>query len=121
MALLRLTTAIFGRYDAEKRTRAAVDFDDLIDKTLSLLSREEVADWVLYQLDGRIDHILVDEAQDTSRARWEIVEEADFGFLLRRRRSQLPADSVRGRRREAVDLWLPGRGPGAARSPWRFL
>ena len=81
MALLRLTTAIFGRYDAEKRARAAVDFDDLIDKTLSLLSREEAADWVLYQLDGRIDHILVDEAQDTSRAQWEIIERLTSDFF----------------------------------------
>ncbi len=81
MALLRLTTAIFGRYEAEKRARAAVDFDDLIDKTLSLLSREEAADWVLYQLDGRIDHILVDEAQDTSRAQWEIIERLTSDFF----------------------------------------
>ncbi len=81
MALLLLTTAIFGRYDAEKRARAAVDFDDLIDKTSSLLSREEAADWVLYQLDGRIDHILVDEAQDTSRAQWEIIDRLTSDFF----------------------------------------
>ncbi len=81
MALLLLTAAIFGRYEAEKRARAAVDFDDLIDKTLSLLSREEATDWVLYQLDGRIDHILVDEAQDTSHAQWEIIERLTSDFF----------------------------------------
>ncbi len=74
MALLRLTAAIFERYEDEKRARAAVDFDDLIERTISLLSREETADWVLYQLDSRIDHILIDEAQDTSPAQWRIVE-----------------------------------------------
>ena len=81
MALLRLTTAIFDRYEAEKRARAAVDFDDLIGKTLSLFSREDVADWVLYQLDGRIDHVLVDEAQDTSPQQWKIIESLASDFF----------------------------------------
>ncbi len=74
VALLRLTAAIFERYEAEKHGRAAVDFDDLIERTIGLLSREDDADWVLYQLDSRIDHILIDEAQDTSPEQWRIVE-----------------------------------------------
>ncbi len=77
---MRLTAAIFERYEAEKRARAAVDFDDLIDRTLSLFSRE-AADWVLYQLDGRIDHILVDEAQDTSPAQWAIIDRLTSDFF----------------------------------------
>ena len=81
LALLRLTAAIFERYEAEKRARAAVDFDDLIDRTLSLFSREDASDWVLYQLDGRIDHILVDEAQDTSPAQWEIIDRLTSDFF----------------------------------------
>jgi ATP-dependent helicase/nuclease subunit A len=80
-ALLRLTAEIFSRYEAEKRARGAVDFDDLIDKTLGLLIRAEAADWVLYQLDKRIDHILVDEAQDTSPAQWNIVERLTSDFF----------------------------------------
>ena len=80
-ALLRLTAAIFGRYEAEKRARAAVDFDDLISGTLSLLSREDASDWVLYQLDGQIDHVLVDEAQDTSPAQWAIIERLTSDFF----------------------------------------
>ncbi len=81
IALLRLTAAIFERYENEKRDRAAVDFDGLIEKTRSLLSREDAAEWVLYQLDARIDHILVDEAQDTSPAQWEIVERLTSDFF----------------------------------------
>ena len=81
IALLRLTAAIFGCYEAEKRARAAVDFDDLIDRTLSLFLREDASDWVLYQLDGRIDHILVDEAQDTSPAQWAIIEKLTSDFF----------------------------------------
>ncbi len=81
IALLRLTAAIFERYEAGKRARAAVDFDDLIGKTLSLFSRGDAADWVLYQLDGRIDHILVDEAQDTSPEQWAILEKLTSDFF----------------------------------------
>ncbi len=80
-ALMRLTVAIFDRYEAEKRARAAVDFDGLIEKTLSLFSRDDAGSWVLYQLDGRIDHILVDEAQDTSPEQWEILESLTSDFF----------------------------------------
>jgi ATP-dependent helicase/nuclease subunit A len=81
LALLRLTRAIFDRYEAAKRARAALDFDDLIDKMLSLLSRRDATEWVLYQLDARIDHILVDEAQDTSPEQWAIVERLTSDFF----------------------------------------
>jgi ATP-dependent helicase/nuclease subunit A len=80
-AVLRLTAAIFERYEAEKRARGAVDFEDLIEKTIGLLSRADAADWVLYQLDQRIDHILIDEAQDTSPAQWRIVEMLTSDFF----------------------------------------
>jgi ATP-dependent helicase/nuclease subunit A len=81
LALLRLTQAIFDRYEAAKHARAALDFDDLIGKTLSLLSRQDATEWVLYELDARIDHILVDEAQDTSPEQWAIVERLTSDFF----------------------------------------
>jgi ATP-dependent helicase/nuclease subunit A len=81
LALLRLGQAIFERYEAAKRARAALDFDDLIAKALSLLSRQGATEWVLYELDARIDHILVDEAQDTSPEQWAIVERLTSDFF----------------------------------------
>ncbi len=60
------------RYRKEKERRGLVDYDDLIDKTLDLL-RDVGAAWVHYKLDLGIDHLLVDEAQDTSKKQWEIV------------------------------------------------
>ena len=60
------------RYAAEKERRGLLDYDDLIDKTLSLLSNVDAA-WVHYKLDLGIDHVLIDEAQDTSDKQWEIV------------------------------------------------
>ena len=81
LALLHLAAAIFERYEAAKQARGALDFDGLIGKTLSLLSREEAAEWVLYELDARIDHILVDEAQDTSPEQWAIVQKLTGDFF----------------------------------------
>ena len=62
-----------GRYDRRKALLGKLDFEDLIEKTRTLLGRSNMAAWVLYRLDGGIDHILVDEAQDTSPAQWDIV------------------------------------------------
>jgi ATP-dependent helicase/nuclease subunit A len=58
---------------ARKSARGLLDFDDLILRARDLLSRRAAADWVLFKLDGRIDHILVDEAQDTSPEQWDVV------------------------------------------------
>ena len=60
-------------YDAAKRDRGVLDFDDLIRRTRDMLNGSAL-NWVLYRLDGQIDHILVDEAQDTSPAQWQIVK-----------------------------------------------
>jgi ATP-dependent helicase/nuclease subunit A len=72
-AVLTLGDAVIGDYEREKRARGALDFDDLIERTVSLLDRSDSAAWVQFKLDKGIDHILVDEAQDTSPAMWTIV------------------------------------------------
>ncbi|MEC9196384.1 MAG: double-strand break repair helicase AddA [Pseudomonadota bacterium] len=61
------------RYAQAKQMRGALDFDDLIRKAGQLLTSAAVAQWVLYRLDGGIDHILVDEAQDTSPSQWRVI------------------------------------------------
>jgi ATP-dependent helicase/nuclease subunit A len=73
LALITLSQAILTAYARSKAQRGLLDFDDLIERTLSLLTRSDAA-WVLYKLDSGIDHILVDEAQDTSEAQWEILK-----------------------------------------------
>ncbi len=64
--------AVIERYRAEKERRGLLDYDDLIDKTLALFGRVSAA-WVLYKLDLGIDHVLIDEAQDTSPKQWDVV------------------------------------------------
>jgi ATP-dependent helicase/nuclease subunit A len=72
-ALLWLARAILARYEAEKKRQGALDFNDLIRRTDRLLSSSGSA-WVHFKLDGGIDHILMDEAQDTNHLQWSIFD-----------------------------------------------
>lgn len=72
--LMNLTFGVMEKFVSLKRKRGLYDFTDLIDHTRDLLVRSSSAAWILYKLDGGIDHILVDEAQDTSPAQWEIIQ-----------------------------------------------
>jgi ATP-dependent helicase/nuclease subunit A len=60
------------RAEAAAKTRAArLAYRDLIHHT-ELLLRDPGAAWILYKLDGGIDHLLLDEVQDTAPAQWDI-------------------------------------------------
>ncbi len=72
--LLTLTCGIMQEFERLKRQRGYLDFTDLIERTRRLLTTAGASAWVLYKLDGGIDHILVDEAQDTSGAQWDIIK-----------------------------------------------
>ena len=71
-ALLHIATAAAANYRREKQERGLLDYDDLIDKTLEMLDRV-YSGWVHYKLDRGVDHVLIDEAQDTSPRQWDIV------------------------------------------------
>lgn len=72
-ALLDVLTAIHRYYEAQKRVRSLLDFDDLIAKLGTLLSAGASRDWVRYKLDAGITHILVDESQDTNAQQWRVI------------------------------------------------
>jgi ATP-dependent helicase/nuclease subunit A len=72
-ALMRLGDALLRAYERRKRLMGLLDYDDLVQKALDLLRRPGVAPWVLFKLDGGLDHILIDEAQDTNPEQWAIV------------------------------------------------
>ena len=74
IALHQFAQVFLPAYENAKLLKGWLDFDDLIEKARALLSDEVVAEWVLYRLDGGIDHILVDEAQDTSPIQWDVIE-----------------------------------------------
>ncbi len=81
IALHRLAGAVLQRYKLAKARRAALDYEDLIAKSVFLLSGQELASWVMFKLDRGIDHILVDEAQDTGPEQWKIVNSLASQFF----------------------------------------
>jgi ATP-dependent helicase/nuclease subunit A len=70
--VLTLARAHAALYEAAKAARGALDFGDLVRHTVDLLTRHATAAWVLYKLDGGIEHVLIDEAQDTAPEQWAI-------------------------------------------------
>ena len=78
---LRLAALYVTSHQIEKDARGALDFADLIDKTKVLLTEKVDAAWVLYKLDGGIDHILLDEAQDTAPEQWAILRALTSDFF----------------------------------------
>ena len=79
-ALYDFSQIFLNHYTNEKLLRGWLDFDDLILKTQKLLIDPTIAAWILYRLDGGIDHILIDEAQDTSPTQWRIIEKISQEF-----------------------------------------
>jgi ATP-dependent helicase/nuclease subunit A len=139
-ALLRIAAELVVRYDQLKAERGRLDFDDLIVRTRALLQGDGAAAWVLFKLDGGIDHVLVDEAQDTNPEQWDVilalVEEFFAGLSARDETVEeagLPARSVFAvgdvkqsiysfqgadpSRFETVRAYLAGRA-AAARRDW---
>jgi ATP-dependent helicase/nuclease subunit A len=72
-AMLRLADFLLALYEDKKRARTLLDYEDLIHTARDLVQTRELAPWVLYKLDQGIDHILIDEAQDTSPAQWQVI------------------------------------------------
>jgi len=82
--LHRFAAAFLPLYEERKAARGWLDFDDLIARARKVLTDPSVAAWVLFRLDGGIDHILVDEAQDTSPDQWRVIESLAAEFTAGR-------------------------------------
>ncbi|RDJ09836.1 double-strand break repair helicase AddA [Rhizobium grahamii] len=80
-AALVLADRLNKDYDDLKRQRSQLDFEDLITRTAELLNKSEVGPWIHYKLDQGIDHILVDEAQDTSPIQWSVIQSLAEDFF----------------------------------------
>ncbi|MEE9272028.1 MAG: double-strand break repair helicase AddA [Robiginitomaculum sp.] len=80
-AFYTLAVLATKEYRALKQTRRLMDFDDQIYLARRLLTRSEAREWVRYKLDGGVDHILVDEAQDTSKTQWDIIDALSDEFF----------------------------------------
>lgn len=60
-------------YQGIKEQLRTLDFTDLEWRAYRLLNHGDHALWVQYRLDSRIDHLLVDEFQDTNPTQWRLI------------------------------------------------
>lgn len=72
-ALVTLAEGVLAHVEDEKRRRGLIDYADQVARAADLLTREDAAAWVRYKLDRSVEHILVDEAQDTSPVQWRVI------------------------------------------------
>ncbi|MGR6432699.1 double-strand break repair helicase AddA [Rhizobium sp. PAMB 3174] len=80
-AALTLATRLLGDYEDLKKERSLLDFEDLINRAAALLTKSQISAWIHYKLDQGIDHILVDEAQDTSPIQWQVIRSLSDDFF----------------------------------------
>jgi len=89
-AFLRITYHIFDIYAGLKRKGGYLDYSDLIFETSRLLNDSKYrnlgnenmySNWINYKLDEGLDHLLIDEAQDTSPIQWDIVKSITEEFF----------------------------------------
>lgn len=115
--LLTFADAVMRNYIRAKAARGALDFDDLVARTRGLFLRIP-SSWAHYKLDEGIDHVLVDEAQDTNPDQWDIVASltseftAGLGARGQRRRTVFAVGDEKqsiygfqGAAPEAFDTW----------------
>ena len=72
-AYLTVARRLIDSYEQIKAAQGMLDFGDLIAHTQALLQTPGIAPWVLYKLDRRIAHVLVDEAQDSNSRQWDLI------------------------------------------------
>ena len=71
--LLSLAAELYLSFQHQKFSRGVLDFDDLIFFTNRLLQKQQIHAWVRWKLETAIQHVLVDEAQDTSPMQWSVI------------------------------------------------
>lgn len=104
LALHAFAPVFTGRLQAAKQARGWLDFDDQIARARHLLRTSDMAQWVLFKLDGGLDHILVDEAQDTAPAQWDVIAAlaAEFGAGVGARPDVVRTLFVVGDRKQSI-------------------
>lgn len=80
-SVLILANEMLEKYHNYKKLHSELDYNDLIVITKKMFESPKVAEWILYKLDGGIDNVLIDEAQDTSPEQWAIVKSITKEFF----------------------------------------
>ena len=81
-ALCQLAIEFYKIFQEKKATKSVLDYDDLILKTKRFLEKDNLSiEWVMFKLDQSIDHLLVDEAQDTNPEQWHVLKSLYDSFF----------------------------------------
>ncbi len=111
----QLAAQFAGEWQHRKATEGLAEFDDLIARTAQLLANGDLAEWVRFKLDQRIDHLLIDEAQDTNAAQWTIADGLTGEFFVgegAREAGRVPSMFTVGDRKQAI-FSFQGTDPAA--------
>ena len=111
----QLAAQFAGEWQHRKVAEGLAEFDDLIARTAQLLANGDLADWVRFKLDQRIDHLLIDEAQDTNAAQWTIADGLTGEFFAgegAREAARAPSMFTVGDRKQAI-FSFQGTDPAA--------
>jgi ATP-dependent helicase/nuclease subunit A len=73
VAIQRMAQAASDAYQSSKAAADVLDYDDLLRVAYGLLSSPDMMPWVMHRLDYRLEHLLIDEAQDTSPIQWRMI------------------------------------------------
>ena len=111
----QLAAQFAGEWSHHKAAEGLAEYDDLIARTAALLAHGELADWIRFKLDQRIDHLLIDEAQDTNADQWTIAEGLTGEFFAgkgAREDDRIPSMFTVGDRKQAI-FSFQGTDPAA--------
>lgn len=64
---------LLTHYQRLKAEQRVLDFSDLEWQAYRLLNHSDNVHWIQYKLDQRIDHLLIDEFQDTNPTQWRLI------------------------------------------------
>ena len=101
----QLAADFAGAWSHRKKAGGLAEYDDLIARTAALLANGQLSDWIRFKLDQRIDHLLIDEAQDTNADQWTIADgltDEFFAGLGARGDDRVPSMFTVGDRKQAI-------------------
>ena len=81
LSLAQVSVAVYRQMQAQKLASGVLDYEDLIFFTKHLLEQDQMMAWVRWKLDQGINHLLIDEAQDTSPAQWRLLNKLSEPFF----------------------------------------
>ncbi|MCZ6901899.1 MAG: UvrD-helicase domain-containing protein, partial [Rickettsia endosymbiont of Ixodes persulcatus] len=104
--LIEIAKCFIKLYQQDKQKLNYLDHNDIIDLALNLLTNPAYKDWILFQLDSKIDHLLIDESQDNSIKQWNIILQLCHDFFSGIGTTEEPKNVIHRRRYKTINIWF---------------